>query len=98
MPETTYTTASGRAYVVTTGLAGRGWGTFERKANGNYRRLASPRLPMRDTYQEALEDFRAWVELQVDWFEGTGRSRQEWQPVYDALCAERAHTMPSQGA
>lgn len=64
MPEeTTYTTASGRVYLVTCGInrEGKTWATYERKPSGSLRRVVSKWLPQRWTHDDALQDFDHWI-------------------------------------
>ena len=78
--ETSYTTASGRIYEINEGLSrGKTWGTYERKPNGALRRIVSPRLPLRATREEALEDFWVWIGQRSL---GDGKSRDEVAPIY----------------
>ena len=81
MSDQLYTTASGKVYVITEMWTPNSWATYERKKpNGNHKRLVSPRLPVRATYEEALADFKQWIGVKVT-LSGYKDAR-EYAPVY----------------
>ena len=86
--ENEYRTQSGLVYVISGGIGGRSWGTYVRKPNGSLRRKVSPFLPIRETREQALEDFRNWIMKQ--W---RSRRYREWfdvQPIVKQLMDEQA--------
>lgn len=94
--EISYTTASGRVYVIARGIGRYAWwATFERKPNGSLRRIVSKWLPWRETYDEALEDFDHWI-ANLMHNRASAAGRDELRPVYEALLGHKSWTTANQ--
>jgi hypothetical protein len=64
------------------------WASFRRQPDGTLRRLASPRLPLRATREQAESDLRAYAYHK---FVNSGPAEAlAWDNVYDRLLGKEA--------